>query len=411
VTPKGHVQPGLLPEAELDALAQQTQASVNADAYGSRATGPASQDFAVAWRRYVGIYFDVLARDRLPTEDELAEFRDVARRRLHQSIELVEIQRAFRTGARVLLDITLERLPDIDPGRVATVTLQFADMMSTAAEQAYLEEQRAVATANQNATVELLLRLLAGEIQVDDTEFAQTQGYDLRQSFVVVSFAGGRTAGSTDVHNAQCLRDTLQGLLPYALQLAPSADELIALVPGDSISNLRSLLRDVLGNDERLQAFRAGIALPSTGAKGLLRGSDESRRARLVGEILDPTQRIHLWDEIRDIDVFSEAGRINAFVNRTLGPIILHDKRRGTQLLQTLAAFLDANGNRKTAARAMTIHINTLDYRLRQIQTILGHRSLAQNPFELHLAVRLFPLYDKQSIETLDREEARPSSA
>jgi DNA-binding PucR family transcriptional regulator len=97
---------------------------------------------------------------------------------------------------------------------------------------------------------------------------------------------------------------------------------------------------------------------------------------------------------MRRIDVFSDVAAVNSLVGDTIGPLIEHDRRRGTQLVPTLAVFLDANGNRKLAASNLTIHINTLDYRLRQIQRVLDDEGLFSHPFALHLAVRLYPLYE-----------------
>lgn len=48
------------------------------------------------------------------------------------------------------------------------------------------------------------------------------------------------------------------------------------------------------------------------------------------------------------------------------------DQRRGTEYTRTLAAYFDAYGDPVTAARALTVHRNTLKYRLNRIRELTG---------------------------------------
>src|SRR5258705_13408013 len=91
--------------------------------------------------RNVEIYFHSLAEDRVPSEQELAELADAARRRLHQGVPLEAIFHSYRVGTRVLWQCLLEMAPNEDLGRLATLTLQFADLVSSAASEGYLGER------------------------------------------------------------------------------------------------------------------------------------------------------------------------------------------------------------------------------------------------------------------------------
>ena len=354
-------------------------------------------DVLEAWRRYAFLYYDTLAMLRLPAAEEVVEFEKVARRRLHQSVELVDLHAAFRTGARILLEHALTVVDPVDAGMVASLTLEFEDMMATAAERAYLEEQRSMAMTANDYTVELLLRLLRGEVRADDAQvsMAPVQGYDFSRTFTVVSF-GRSGIASRYRHSGQSVTPRLSGslrsVLPFALQVPYDDQTLYLLVPGDAADSLSKLLSRVLATAPG-PALKAGISMPTAGLGGVVSSVEHATRARIVGEILDPAGVVHTWERVRKIDVFRGPGVVAAYVEEQLGALLANDERKGTQLVETLAAFLEANGNRKSAAHDLMVHINTLDYRLRQIRKLLGNDSLGEGSFTAHLAVRLFPLY------------------
>jgi hypothetical protein len=60
------------------------------------------------------------------------------------------------------------------------------------------------------------------------------------------------------------------------------------------------------------------------------------------------------------------------FVEDTLGPLARYDAERGTQLVPTLRAYVQADYNANQTARQLYVHANTLAYRLRTIRRLLG---------------------------------------
>jgi purine catabolism regulator len=63
--------------------------------------------------------------------------------------------------------------------------------------------------------------------------------------------------------------------------------------------------------------------------------------------------------------------RLQAFAERELGPLLLHDAAGG-QLLAALTAYLEAGGNKAEAAKRAHLARPTLYERLRQIEAVLG---------------------------------------
>jgi sugar diacid utilization regulator len=68
----------------------------------------------------------------------------------------------------------------------------------------------------------------------------------------------------------------------------------------------------------------------------------------------------------------SEPQRLIQFMDDVLGPLIAYDEEHNTDLLLSLRALVDADLRVKTAAAALVVHANTLNYRIRRIQDITG---------------------------------------
>lgn len=82
------------------------------------------------------------------------------------------------------------------------------------------------------------------------------------------------------------------------------------------------------------------------------------------------------------------------FLQATIGPLLAHDQRRGSELATTLLAHFEANQSAKLAAQRLGIHVNTMRQRLATIEELVGHWGHAMRALELHLALRLWSLGD-----------------
>ena len=80
------------------------------------------------------------------------------------------------------------------------------------------------------------------------------------------------------------------------------------------------------------------------------------------------------------------------FLEATIGPLLSHDQKRGSDLAATLLAWFDCNQNARTTAQRMRIHVNTVRQRLATIEDLLGHWGHASRALEIHIALRLWSL-------------------
>ena len=86
----------------------------------------------------------------------------------------------------------------------------------------------------------------------------------------------------------------------------------------------------------------------------------------------------------------SEVGRL---ITQWLDELITYDRTHHGDLVPTLATYLDRGGKYDETAQVLSIHRNTLRYRLRRIAGISGHDLAdAETRLNLHLATRAWRL-------------------
>jgi purine catabolism regulator len=82
------------------------------------------------------------------------------------------------------------------------------------------------------------------------------------------------------------------------------------------------------------------------------------------------------------------------FVRHTIGPLHDHDRGHGTDLVDTLAVWLETR-NMAEAARRLHVHYNTLKNRLERTEAILGPvMSDAARALECEVAIHVARHYD-----------------
>jgi purine catabolism regulator len=101
--------------------------------------------------------------------------------------------------------------------------------------------------------------------------------------------------------------------------------------------------------------------------------------------------RIATWENagfLRLVGEVFNSAECRSFSDSTLGD--LANQKRYSHLLETLIALEANQWNLKSAARNLFVHYNTLKYRYRQIEQILG-KSLdcQENRLNLSIALRL----------------------
>jgi len=126
-----------------------------------------------------------------------------------------------------------------------------------------------------------------------------------------------------------------------------------------------------------LPAWRvtAGVGGTCANAIAIARSYAQARRA------LETAQRFgHQSDVVafEDLGVYrllfhvTDPAELRGYVDQVLGPLIEYDQRHNADFVRTLSTFLAHNGNLQATARELTLHVNSVTYRVQRIQSIAG---------------------------------------
>ena len=87
---------------------------------------------------------------------------------------------------------------------------------------------------------------------------------------------------------------------------------------------------------------------------------------------------------------------VELFCESLLGALVAHDERHGSALIDSLRAYIEANGRWADAASALGVHRHTMRYRVRKIEELTGRDlSDARDRLELWLALRAYDMRDR----------------
>lgn len=171
----------------------------------------------------------------------------------------------------------------------------------------------------------------------------------------------------------------------YPLPGESSADEWRA-----AVDHIRVEVAGQLG----LRNVSAGVGRAHSGLKGLQRSYGEADQALRAGQRLFGSGQTVAFAELGAYRVLAQlqgTAELRSFEQETLGELIDYDGKSGSQLLPTLEAFFNANGNLSKTADMLFVHRNTLMYRLKRIEELTG--STLDDPetrFDLQLALKMY---------------------
>lgn len=174
--------------------------------------------------------------------------------------------------------------------------------------------------------------------------------------------------------------------------VATAAGRTVIVVPGDDPEAAGQRWSDVLRGSDGARPT-VGAAVSATGAAGL---PAAHREADGVVSLLLAMGNPGRAATSAELGIFGAmlgeqaAPDLLRFLDRTLGPVVAHDSKGGTQLLSVLSAFFEEHGQLANTSRRLGIHVNTLYQRLARVTQLLGEDwRESDRQLELHLALRL----------------------
>ncbi|MDQ1489683.1 MAG: hypothetical protein QOD57_5802 [Actinomycetota bacterium] len=137
-----------------------------------------------------------------------------------------------------------------------------------------------------------------------------------------------------------------------------------------------------------------GSAVATVGALG--QSLEEAERALAVARTLEIADRPLAFEHLGVYRVLlgpNNARDRRDFVDEALGTVVRYDLEHGTDLVDTLRAWVSADYNVGEAAQRMYVHANTLKYRLKRIRTLVGgDPSRGELRLQVELALKMLDL-------------------
>jgi PucR family transcriptional regulator, purine catabolism regulatory protein len=225
-------------------------------------------------------------------------------------------------------------------------------------------------------------------------------------AFVVPRPNGGR-GSSTPVEDAlaQALRDEAApglvastGSLTCGLVPGGQEDELFALA-GRVAERLKAtpgaplnvgVGRPVPGADARRTFHEARCAVEALTMGG--DGSPANGTARNGHHLATAAPRVATYRDLGSFQLLlslQDDEALRLFCDSILGPIEASEGHYGGELMRSLEAFIEENGQWERAARRLYCHRHTLRYRIRRVEELTGRNlSSARDRIEFWLALR-----------------------
>jgi sugar diacid utilization regulator len=290
-------------------------------------------------------------------------------------VETVEL----RVGGQPVGTLRMRRRAAITPVVLRLVTTLLA---------CEVERLRAPQRASQEATTAFLHAVLAGELPDRAAVLARAAdiGLRLEDGATVIVARAGALAPVEEGWRARVLAAVERGARAAAPGAAAaltdretSRAEVVIVVPGVDEDHSRRAAEAVL---RELQAglaghtFAVGRSRPALDALELPRAGNEALLAANVA-VSEPEAPVLAFEETGAYRLLLSAmsedpAELQRFYAETVEPLVAYDEQYETDLVQTVEAFLDNDGNVAGTASKLFTHRHTIRYRLERVRELSG---------------------------------------
>ncbi|MBJ6618330.1 helix-turn-helix domain-containing protein [Streptomyces sp. DHE17-7] len=306
---------------------------------------------------------------------------------------------AVTAGDELFGALVLRGHPGLDP--VDQLTLERAAMVTSL----LLLARRSAAEAEQRVRGELLDDLLDARDRDPRLlgDRARRLGADLTATHVVLAARLDATAPDAD-HEADARRRLWAAASHLAATghgLAAARDGgtvlLLPLARGDGATDLARRTARHLGTAVH-EAVTVGASAPVedlvTHPDAVAAAYTEARRCLDALGLLGRSGDGAAAEDFGFLGLLLAGDRnVTGFVDRTIGPVVAYDERRGTDLVRTLDAYFACGMSPARTKDELHVHVNTVAQRLERVGRLLGDDW--QSPgraLEIQLALRLHRL-------------------
>jgi purine catabolism regulator len=242
-----------------------------------------------------------------------------------------------------------------------------------------LAKAQAVARTERRLVGDFLDALLEGELSAEETR-RRLRFLGLGASPAIAVLVARREGQDRSEPAVEALRLLVQDRLsrrpaPYVCNIQDAA--VVALFEAAGPAEAREAAEAVASAAQaRGMDGRFGLGMPEADPRGLRRSYQEARFAlEAAAPAGDQARRVATVADLgshRLLLARQEDAALAAISRGLLGPLADYDRRQHGDLVASLRAFLEHNGNWEAAARALAVHRHTLRYRIRRVAELTG---------------------------------------
>ncbi|MEY7971541.1 PucR family transcriptional regulator [Saccharomonospora xinjiangensis] len=376
---------------ELESVADEIVAEIRAliPEYRRPLDGPYGKNIKAGVQHAVSLFVAQIADPSASTQHAHEVHRRLGQYEMREGRSLDTLQAAYRVGARVAWRRIMEvgrrsGFSSTVMSQLADAMLGFMDELASVALDGFLEAKACSADALDTWRRRLLQLLLERPAVPPEAveELAQ-----------LVGWTTPKTATPVAVRPAFPLKGAHRPSLDADVLAELSGVEPRLLVPGAVTRERLAALEQALPRCR----LAIGPCVPMDGVADSLRWARKA--LALVDEGVLPPRRV-VWAQecLPVLLLHSDEALTLQLRRRLLASLDGLTPRQRERMLETLRAWLDAQGHVVGMADRLSVHPQTVRYRMRQLEATFGDRLRDPDArFELELALRALPTAPRQS--------------
>ena len=166
------------------------------------------------------------------------------------------------------------------------------------------------------------------------------------------------------------VKSSVPGSLPFVFRNSV----FVLLESQKPISDFETFLEPLKPSLDRYHLM-AGISKELPSVTLLREAAFQSRKALQLGHGLRPDQMIYCYEDYTFyymMELCLSTEDFNALIPTGFRKLLEYSEENGTELLDTLRVYLECGRSKALAAKQLHMHVNTVKYRLSQIEEIVG---------------------------------------
>ncbi|MFI6870303.1 PucR family transcriptional regulator [Nocardia sp. NPDC050406] len=282
------------------------------------------------------------------------------------------IHRAVRDGVEHAFQLVLDASGPDDYARLMLTAQRFLEilaMINAAFAVAYVHEHRVAAAEHHTAVQTVTSALLAGR---STATMARAGGVEIAESYHVLALSIPRQERFPRADAPVAARRTLRRIqAALAAHCAGRALSLLGTEGGTLLLPAPEFSADEVSDLTAALSAAAGIPVMATTVRAATAEIPEA--AERAHELLDIVHRLgcapklYRFDDLAVEYQLTRPGPGREHLGALLDPLDAHP-----DLMETLQRYVGSDHSRQRTARALGVHTNTVDYRLKRIAQLTG---------------------------------------